>query len=485
MSPWVPRVYRLRMWAVRAVAVVAALLALPMLTTTGCAQQVMGPTLVLRLASPDKATDDTAAPIKHFAAEVDRRSGGAMRIEPVWDVATGRDWDRVTARSVLDGTNDLGFIPSRVFDQLGVDSLRALNTPFLVTSLAAERAVLESDLRGDLLAGLPDGGMVGLDLFPDGLRHPFGYDRPLLGAADYDGGVIRAARSDTVDRLFAALGASTTDDDESTHLDGAEQQFSLAPAGAAVATGNVTFFVKMNVLMASRSVAERLRPDQWAVLADAADASRRWQMAHLPSDREAAAAYCRSKGSVVSASDEQVAELRDLAGRVTDWLNGDAATRRMIDRIGKVVADVAPEDPVTSCPSRSGGASTVSDVLDGRYFAHIRRRDLVRAGVTNENQILENTGRLTFTADSGRWTYRTRANHFVSNPVDEGRYEVDGSTFTFFWDEGDGDWTRMTFRKGPDGTLYFSDIVDGHPEDQLLSEGWFGVPWTRLGDLPD
>jgi TRAP-type C4-dicarboxylate transport system substrate-binding protein len=468
----------------RAVAAVAALLALPTLTATGCAQQVTGPSLVLRLASPDKDTDDTAAPIKHFAAEVDRRSGGAIRIEPVWDVATGRDWDRVTVRSVLDGTNDLGFVPSRVFDELGVDSLRALNTPFLVTSLAAERAVLGSDLRADLLAGLPDAGMVGLDLFPDGLRHPFGYDRPLLGPDDYDGGVIRAARSVTVERLFAALGASTTDDDSTRHA-GAEQQFSLAPAGAGVATGNVTFYVKVNVLMASQAVADRLRPDQWAVLEEAADASRRWQMVHLPSDQEEAAAYCRDKGSVVSASPAQIAQVQDLAGQVTDWLNGDPDTRRMIDRIGRVVADVPSEAPVTACPARSGGTSTVPDVLDGRYAAHIRRRDLVQAGVTNEEEILENTGRMTFTLDSGRWGYRTKANHFVSNPVDRGRYEITGNTFTFFWDAGEGDWTRMTFRKDADGTLHFSDIVDGQPASQALSEGWFGVPWTRLGDLRD
>ena len=55
--------------------------------------------------------------------------------------------------------------------------------------------------------------MTGLDLFPDQFRHPFGYDRALLGADDYRGQSIRAPTSDTVSEVFAALGATTTDAD--------------------------------------------------------------------------------------------------------------------------------------------------------------------------------------------------------------------------------------------------------------------------------
>ena len=136
------------MRALRAVGVGAALLLVPGCLVTGCDLAVTGPSLVLRLASPDKSDDDTAAPIRQFAEEVDRRSGGTIRVDPIWDVApTGtHDWDQVTAATVVDGTYELGLVPSRAFDVLGVDSLRALNTPFLVTSQAATRAVLASDL---------------------------------------------------------------------------------------------------------------------------------------------------------------------------------------------------------------------------------------------------------------------------------------------------------------------------------------------------
>ena len=123
-------------------------------------------------------------------------------------------------------------------------------------------------------------------------------------------------------------------------------------------------------------------------------------------------------------------------------------------------------------------------MLDGTYRSHIRRRDLVAAGVTNENLILENTGRITFTLRAGRWRFDTEANHFVANPTDTGRYEIVGQTFTFFWEKSAGAWTRMTFRVGPDGTVHFTDILDGDPEAQALSEGYFGVPWARVGKQP-
>ena len=174
----------------------ALLIALVAAGLNGCTRQVTGPSLVLRLATPDRRTDATGPQVAHFAEEVSRRSGGSIRIDPVWDVTPdgAHDWDQTVARGVADGTWEMGLVPGRAWDVLGVDSLRALNTPFLITSQAALRSVLDSDLRGDLLAGLPAAGVTGLDLFPDQLRHPFGYDRALLGADDYTGQSIRRRR---------------------------------------------------------------------------------------------------------------------------------------------------------------------------------------------------------------------------------------------------------------------------------------------------
>ena len=102
-------------------------------------------------------------------------------------------------------------MPGRAFDVLGVDSLRALNTPFLITSQAALQAVLDSDLRDDLLAGLPEAGLVGSRPVPRRAAPPVRL-RPSPARCRRlrrrtPSGPARRTRSA---RLFAALGATTT-----------------------------------------------------------------------------------------------------------------------------------------------------------------------------------------------------------------------------------------------------------------------------------
>ena len=212
--------------------------------TTGCGGSRSDPQLVLSLATPDKQGDATGDQIQRFVDEVTRISNGTIEIQPVWDVTKegAHDWDQTVARSVADNTYDLGLVPGRAFDALGVTSLVALNTPFLVDSDALVAEVLNSDMRTELLSGLSEADLVGIDLFPDSLRHPFGFSGPLGGSDDYQGEVIRTPTSVTVAETFNAFGARVVDDDppDPERQIGVESSYGLA--GAGVATGNVTFF---------------------------------------------------------------------------------------------------------------------------------------------------------------------------------------------------------------------------------------------------
>ena len=191
-------------------------------------------------------------------------------------------------------------MPPRAFDELGVDSLRALNTPFLIESEAAVEAVLDDGIRKDLLAGLPAAGVVGLDLFPAGLRHPFGFDAPLLGAADYqdDPG---AALSETVTQMFAALGATVTDAEASSQQRGAESAYAWAPGP--IATGNVTYFPKVTTL------GGRCRRAPTYEISSVGPApgsrgrhARIGMFSAQASDLEDAAQYCADGGRIVAAT---------------------------------------------------------------------------------------------------------------------------------------------------------------------------------------
>ena len=212
-----------------------------------------------------------------------------------------------------------------------MDSLRALNTPFLIQSEAAVEAVLADDIRDDLLAGLPAAGVVGLDLFAGGLRHPFASDEPLLGADDYQDGTLRIALSETVKQMFAALGAKVTDADASSQQRGAESAYAWAPDP--IATGNVTYFPKVTALVAGSEVPERLRPDQWNLLRDAAASTREWMYSAQPSDFEDAASYCAQGGRIVAATPGQVESLQDATAPVVAALEKNAVSGPIIARI--------------------------------------------------------------------------------------------------------------------------------------------------------
>ena len=89
-----------------------------------------------------------------------------------------------------------------------MNSLRALNAPFLVTSEAVVDEIVTGDVSDELLAGLDEIGITGLALLPEGFRHVFWWDRPLLSPDDFAGASIRAPRSDTT---YAAAGGARRD----------------------------------------------------------------------------------------------------------------------------------------------------------------------------------------------------------------------------------------------------------------------------------
>ena len=161
--------------------------------------------------------------IEEFARQVEEASGGRIRIQPVWHAAgqpTPREWDQVVARRVVSGDLAMGLVPSRAWDTEGVSSLRALNAPFLITSTSVLHEVVAGELATPLMGGLGDVGVTGLALYPEGLRHVFGFGNVLVTPGDYDGTTIRAARSETVSAVFETLGATADDPDGTEFADG-------------------------------------------------------------------------------------------------------------------------------------------------------------------------------------------------------------------------------------------------------------------------
>lgn len=474
-----------------AFAPIAALtIALLLAGMTACTASPPAPSLSLTLASPDLSTDPNAPLVKHFSDEVARLSQNAIQIEPRWDVTPPgtHHWDQQTAALVADGNYDLALVPSRAFDELGVDSLKALTAPFLIQSQDLLRAVLESPRRQQLMAGLPSAGVVGIDLFPSQFTHPFGFDTPLLDIADYKDQVIQAPFSTATASLLQALGATVTDDEVGTaEMRGQASGFAWVVAG--VATGNVTFFPKVETLIMDADVGERLRPDQWELLEQAAANTRTWAFENLPSEIESAAAYCEAGGRIVAATAAQLNALEDAASPVMTRLRTyDAATAAMIDAILDVKATHPAADDVNSCPTLGElpGAAQAS-ALNGTYH-FVASAETLRAAGVGKRLVDENAGDYTITLKDGRWSaaqvYETGPNRGTTWHG-SGTYMVDNGVLTFAWPVGlENDRTTATVTIEADGSLRFTDVIEAREGEWSLMGQVIFAQWERIGIAP-
>jgi TRAP-type C4-dicarboxylate transport system substrate-binding protein len=352
-----------------------------------------------------------------YAAAVARLSGGAMRIR----IAVGGnqpDYERSTVRYVRSGRAQLGGVGARVWDTMGVTSLRALVAPFLVDSLALEERVLESPRVQRMLKGVDKTGVVGLAVLPGPLRRPLGLSRPLAGPDDYRGATIAIRYGDVARKTFAALGATTKGYNVGVlpaAADGAELDVNTIGLNtydvhAKGLTSNVVLWVRPETIFANRQAFERLTPAQQQILRRAGREALVPELARITKDDQAAlSAICR-RGTLTlaTASASDLAALRRAVRPVYAELNKDPFTKALISEIAKL--RIAPTD-VIQCPSRASRPGAAS-VLEGRWQATSSTEDLLAAG-TPPAEAERQRGVATLELRGGRWIARERHSGFV------------------------------------------------------------------------
>ncbi|HKG49296.1 MAG TPA: TRAP transporter substrate-binding protein DctP [Actinomycetales bacterium] len=455
-------------------------------------------TMTLRLGTADPAGRPGSLQVEEFARQIGQRSGGRMRIEPVWSAAEGgresQGWDQRVARQVVEGRLDLASIPTRAWDTEGVTSLRALQAPFLVTSPDLVRRTISGDLGRTMLGGLQKVDVVGLSLWFEGLRHPFSFGPPLRTPRDYSGAAIRVPASQVSTSLFGALGATVDDWNGSDFeeqvrgggVDGAETSFPLAKTlpATSTATGNVTLYPKVNSLVAGRRVFSKLTKAQRKTLTDAAAATAAWSFSAAPDDAAAAEEFCREGGRVVTASAADLAALERSVRPVYQQLSADPQTRHLIEAIRRLkgqtptssasrVRPCGEAAPVTPSPRAS-----VSAGLDGVYRIEITDADLRAGGVTSAGDLLENHGIYTWRLRDGTWHWDQRGPNPISRPADDGTYTVEGQRVTFLFPVAGGPPpTTFTWDIDARGDLR---LAPGGDVDPVVAVLMTAHPWRRL-----
>jgi hypothetical protein len=334
-----------------------------------------------------------------------------------------------------------------------------------------------------MLAGVEDIGVFGLGLFPDGLRHPFGFHAPLLGPESYDGAILRVPSSATTKAMFEALGAVVTDaaiDEDSQS--GMESSYMQRAIGAAA--GNVVFYPKVNSLVINADAYAELSDEHQAVLGEAMDHTRAWAIANLPGDAVAASEYCDAGQSVVLASTGQLAALKEATQPVYAELERDPLTKALIEEV-RVMAASVPSSSTT--PAGCGEATDLStasgqennEAVNGIYRLELTEEAL-RAGGVTEVDIRNLAGVWTITLKDGVLHQEVAGgSSFTTGEIP---YTVSGDLFTIHFEPIDGGDETYRWELTPTGDLDLT-IVEVSPPALAFVEQWTAEPWARIGDV--
>lgn len=430
-------------------------------------------------------------PLAEFARQVASLSGGSMTVE----VVAEKLGDAIPAMSdgeVIDGVTrgafEMAVVPARAWSDAGVTSLRALQAPLLIESDEHEAAVVSNDaISAELLGGLKGTGVTGLVLFPEGLRHLFGFGTPILSPADVVGEKIRTLRTRDTDAILEALGGLPIDAEEidleiaipDGSIRGAESSFARVVEfpELPVATGNVVLYAKIDSLVVNDEFWTTLTEAQRTIVQDAADATRSWAIENQPTDADAAARYCATGGSVKLADPGSIDQFRTSLDDVAEGLAKDAAASELMTRIRQAKEGLSPE-PVEACDAPI--AMTIrphgGDLPNGIYRVEYTDEYLKERGVTD---IHWQHGVYTYRLQDGHWTLDQQADD-VTADHDEGIYQVIGSDVFWRWDEeGPQAIEHLTWSVAPNGDLMFVATPES-PDDWA-----HGLPFIRVGPVPD
>jgi TRAP-type transport system periplasmic protein len=430
--------------------------------------------IVLSLANGNDGYDL----LQQFADGAATATGGTVTIEVKQRVHGGDPaYESAIIDDVAAGTYDLGWVAPRPWHAKGVTSFDALMAPFLVDSHALQRAVLESDLQQEMLAGLEGTGLVGLGILPGPLRRVATAADGFRAPGDLRGKVVGIQDADIAARTFEALGASTKNLPSGGTLDGAdavEQQLgSMVGNRYHQALPHVTvdlaLWPRSVILFANKARFDSLSAEQQTALRGVATQLLGSTIAKEEAeDTLAVAQLCADGANIVIAGTDAAAALQTAVRPVYVELEKDATTAAMLKRIAEMKAGIPTATSTTACPSQpaSPGSQTAGGFPEGTYEARLSCDELEAYWADHPELTVEDRFPcpvvMGFTLKDDKWV------------------ETDGHPwpFSFFGDHVQLDY--FTMRWSWDGTqVTFSEISGGEPGD---GQAWTTQPFVKLDD---
>lgn len=404
-----------RQWLVGLGTILASLLAFVVIGINLTVAQ--GDEVTLRLAVSDGQRRPSEPYVMEFIAQVKTLSNGKITIEPTWDAGSDTEagFETGVVQHITKGDFDLGLAASRAWDTEGVTNLQALQTPLLINNDALAGAVATSDVATKMLESLTSAGVVGLTLWPEGLRYPFGfepYSKPFLSPQDFAGTTIQAFPSSITSAIFKALGATPTykyrygQDVLDGKIQGLEaglifgQGTTMSLPGTA--TGNLAFFPKFQVLVINSRAFERLSDEQQSILREAATQAQKKAMAEYPSEVDAAKDFCVNGGTIVMASDEQLAAFEKALQPIVDQIAQDPQSAQFIAAIRDLKANTEPSPGARACKPTPPDLMYHGTLPPNGVYRHTTTEEAMLAQGARPDFVRINAGTATWTITDGK-----------------------------------------------------------------------------------
>jgi TRAP-type C4-dicarboxylate transport system substrate-binding protein len=390
------------------------------------ADRAGGETVTLKLGTIDHVNPDGQSfGVQAFVDNIPKVSDGRLKVEVVEQYGDGAPTaDADLIKAIADGKLDGGWMGTRGFGAAGIHGLEAFEAPMVITTYAAQKALVSSDVANQAFSALDQSGVVGLGLTVGPLRRPFAAKSALVGPEDWNGINFRTYNSDvqadTVKTLGAVpvnLGYEWIDEVSAGQLRGAEfhlAQYQHNGLGkeAGNVTGNVVLWPKMYVLTMSQKKFDALNDKQRAWIREAADRGVRASVEATYDESSIAQELCTRGVRFKDATPAQLLALRTRLAPVLDRLAADPESGPLLTTIKAVAAEYPQSETLRVDSDCRQGASTGDDrsagavprtaaaIPDGVYRVQISTEEVLAAGQDNHD------------GTSGTWTLSVRHGRF-------------------------------------------------------------------------
>jgi TRAP-type transport system periplasmic protein len=264
--------------------------------------------------------------VKLFAEEVEKASGGKMKVRAVGAAALGPDTQMQQA--LIGGAQEM--MVGSTATLVGITKEMALwDTPFLVNNAKEADALLDGPIGEKVKDKLPEKGLVGLVYWENGFRNLTNNKRAVAKLEDLDGIKLRVMQNNVFLESFKTLGANAVPLPfselfsalETKAVDGQENPYNTILSSKFYEVQkylSVTNHVYSPwIVTVSRKWWDGLSKDEQKILMDAAKKSRDFERQDTRAEAAKALGELKAKGMQINElTPAEAARMRDKLTRV-------------------------------------------------------------------------------------------------------------------------------------------------------------------------